>query len=114
MLGAGGVAWNRPGRASDLGPVGVEPKDARLPTLIEALRQLRLRNHHPRRAVAQHEFQPLGGILRVERHERGPRLEDPQYPDDEVERPLDAQGDERLRADPKRAQVLRQQVGPRI
>ena len=69
---------------------------------------------HRRAGIRQHEGQPLGRIVRVERQIGAAGLEDAEQPDQHLQRALDAQPHHHLGADPERAQMMRQLVGARI
>ena len=55
------------------------------------------RQQQPRAGVLQHEGQPLGRVLRVQRHVRAPGLEDAEHRDHHLRRALHAQAHRRLR-----------------
>src|ERR1043166_2317443 len=66
--------------------------------------QFRLRGNQPDAAVLDQVLQPLGGILRVERHIGSARLEYSQQADDHLKRALDVNADEHVRSDAATAQ----------
>ena len=60
-----------------------------------------LRDHDRDRRIREDEVATLGRIRRVDRHVRRTRLQHPQHRRYEVERPLDAEADERAGLDPQ-------------
>ena len=64
-----------------------------------------------RAAIGQHVGEPLGRIVRVERHKGGARLHDAQHAGYHVHAALDAQGDPVVRLHAHLYQVVRQPVG---
>ena len=76
--------------------------------------QCRAGEQHRRAGIRQHERQPLGRIIRVERQIRAPGLEDAEQPHQHRQRALDAQPHHHLGPDPEPAQVMRQPARARI
>ena len=115
----GGVLWVQEGcrcaggLRCDGGPVGIELHD---PCVVQRqpIAQRRLRDQHRRAGICQHEGEPLGRVVRVERQIGAAGLEDAEQPDQHLERALDAQPHHHLGADPERAQMMRQLVRVRI
>ncbi len=64
--------------------------------------------------IGQHELQPGRRVIGVQRQVSATRLENPQDPNDQFSRPLQAQSHQRLRADPQRPQVMGQLIGPLV
>ena len=101
------------GLRRDRGPVGIEAHDARA-MCGQAIEQCRVREQHRRAGVVQHEGEPLGRIVGVERQVGAAGLEDAEQADDHLGRALDAQPHHHLGTDAERAQMMRQLVGARI
>ena len=80
----------------------------------QPIEQRRLRDQHRRAGIGQHEGEPLGRVVRIERQIGAAGLEDAEQPDQHLERALDAQPDHHLGADAERAQMMRQLVGARV
>src|SRR3954467_11196322 len=76
--------------------------------------QRRAGEQHRRAGIRQHERQPLGRIIRVERQIRASGLEDADKPHQHRQRALDAQSDHHLGPDPEPAQMMRQLARARI
>ena len=76
--------------------------------------QRRAGEQHRRAGIRQHERQPLGRIVRVERQIGAAGLEDAEQPHQHRQRALDAQPHHHLGPDPERAQVMRQLARARI
>ena len=80
----------------------------------QPIAQRRLRDQHRRAGICQHEGEPLGRVVRVERQIGAAGLEDAEQPDQHLQRALDAQPHHHLGADPERAQMMRQLARARI
>ena len=76
--------------------------------------QRRLGEQHRRAGIRQHEGEPLGRVVRVERQIGAAGLEDAEQPDQHRQRALDAQPHHHLGPDAERAQVMRQLVRARV
>ena len=63
--------------------------------------------------IGQHIGQTFGGVVRVQWHIGTACFEDPQHPDDHLERPLDTQPHQRVGSNP-RAPAMRHLIGTRI
>ena len=64
--------------------------------------------------IGEHEGEPLGRVVGVERQIGAAGLEDAEQPDQHLERALDAQPHHHLGADPVRAQMMRELARARI
>ena len=76
--------------------------------------QTLLRQQHRHVGVRQHEGQPVGRIIRIQRHVRAARLQNAQQPDHHLQRTLHTNPHEHIRTDPALDEVLRQLVGAAI
>ncbi len=72
------------------------------------------RDHQRGRGVGHDEGAPRRRVRGVERHERGAGLQDREHRDDQIVRPLEADADEALGADPPRAKAPRELVRPPV
>src|SRR4029077_19301837 len=91
--------------------IKLEPPRAGLPQPIP---QRRAGDHKLRPGILQHERQALRRVARVERQIGATRLENADEPNQHLQRALEAKPDNRLRTNPKGAQMMRQLVGPRL
>src|SRR4051794_1494248 len=76
--------------------------------------QRRAGEQHRRAGIGEHERQPLGRIIRIERKIRAPGLEDADKPHQHRQRALDAQSHHHLGPDPEPTQMMRQPARARI
>ena len=105
------AGWRRrDGMRGDAGPVGVEPHKHRVAGR-QPVGQRILGEQHQRLGVGQHEGEPLGGIVRVERQVGAAGLEDTEQPDHHLERALGAYSHHPIRPDAEAAQAMRELVG---
>ena len=77
----------------------------------EAGHEARLCDHHRDARVREHEGDPLLRVARVDGQVRRPGLEDAENADDQVDRAVDQQADDGVRADTPSPQVVRQPPG---
>jgi len=64
--------------------------------------------------VGEHVCQPFPRVLRIQRHVRASRLQDPHQPHHHLQRALDANAHQRIGPDAKYAQMMRQLIRPAI
>ena len=106
---ARGVFFAFPG---DLGPVRIQMHALGLPR--KAVGQTLLRQHQLRPRIFEHEAQPFARVRRVQRQVRPARLQNPQKPNDHLQRPLDTQAHQNLSTHTALSQIPRQPVGPLV
>ena len=78
--------------------------------LRQALFESSLRQQHRRSRVGEHVCQSFGRVLRIQRHIRASRFQDPQQPHHHLQRALDANAHQRIGPDSKCAQMMRQLI----
>ncbi len=98
------------GLTGDVSGVGIE-QDARSGMLRQPVDEGGVGDQLCCASISQHEGQPLGRILRIEREIGAAGLEDGEEPHQHVERALETETDHHLGPDAEPAQAMRQLVG---